>query len=157
MSFGRRLLKVREYLGISQREMAKLIGVSERVYLDYEKEKKKPTYEKLLPLASKGINLHWLLTGEGEMFINNETKGTAEVERNISVPSPIDRELFQRITELIEGYYKAGLLKGVSEEEIIEMVKFLYKKVKPIKDSEEADWRDELNKLGKNYAKIFLT
>ncbi|SMO74869.1 Helix-turn-helix [Balnearium lithotrophicum] len=147
---GERLKYLRKSLGLTQEELAQKLGISMMTLRRYESNKSQPDAEVLTKLLKLfHVNLNWLLTGKGNMFINNE--------HNIPVPSPIDRELFQRITELIEGYYKAGLLNGVPEEEIIEMVKFLYKKVKPIKDREEADWREELNKLGKNYAKIFLT
>lgn len=150
MGFGKRLLKVRETLGMSQREMAKLMGVSERVYLDYEKDKKKPTYEKLLPLSRKKVNLHWLLTGQGEMFAKQEPK-----EKTIST-GLLDRELVQKIFEVLEDYYRQGLLKNVPEEEIMEVVKFVYKRVKPIKEREERRWTEELQKLTDNYVKIFF-
>jgi transcriptional regulator with XRE-family HTH domain len=98
-SFAKRLIRVRESLSLSQREMAKLMKVSERVYLDYEKGRKKPTYEKLLPLAEiHHINLHWLLTGEGSMFVTSPHKEPSkETPTN---QAGIDRELAQMLSML---------------------------------------------------------
>ena len=98
-SFAKRLIRVRESLSLSQKEMAKLMKVSERVYLDYEKGRKKPTYEKLLPLAEiHHINLHWLLTGEGSMFVTSPHKEPSkETPTN---QAGIDRELAQMLSML---------------------------------------------------------
>jgi len=95
-SFAERLVSVREKLSLSQKEMAKLMGVSERIYLDYEKGRKKPTYEKLLPLAEvHHINLHWLLTGEGSMFVKSPQEKETPTNQ-----AGIDRELAQMLSML---------------------------------------------------------
>ena len=95
-SFAERLVSVREKLSLSQKEMAKLMGVSERIYLDYEKGRKKPTYEKLLPLAEvHHINLHWLLTGEGSMFVKSPQEKETPTNQ-----AGIDRELAHMLSML---------------------------------------------------------
>jgi len=150
---GERIKLLRKHLGLTQKEFAKRIGVIDRLVSKWEKGANDPTTKSLLLIAKEfNVNLHWLLTGEGEMFIRKETPSTGVLSSSI-----IDRELFQRITETIEEYYKAGLLKGVPEEEVMEMIKFLYKKIKPLKDREETKWREELQKLSHEYVKIFLT
>jgi len=148
---GIRIKELRKKLGLTQREFGRKIGVMDTVVRRWEKGEFEPTTEKLKAIATEfGINLNWLLLGEGEIFVRKESS-------SLPVAPLIDRELFQRITETIEKHYKAGLLKGVPEEEVMEMIKFLYKKIKPLKDKEEAKWREELQKLSHEYVKIFLT
>ena len=76
ISFGERLEFVRKQLGLSQQEFAQLLGVSLRAYTEYVRNRMTPTYEKLIPLAQKGINLHWLLTGEGSPTLKDLKKKT---------------------------------------------------------------------------------
>ena len=150
---GIRIKELRRKLGLTQREFGRRIGVMDTVVRRWEKGEFEPTTEKLKAIATEfGINLNWLLLGEGEIFVKKESPSSS-----LPATSLIDRELFQRITETIEEYYKAGLLKGVPEEEVMEMIKFLYKKIKPLKDKEETRWREELQKLSHEYVKIFLT
>jgi len=98
-SFAERLISLRKKLSLSQKEMAQFMKVSERIYLDYEKGRKKPTYEKLLPLAKvHHVNLHWLLTGEGSMFVNPPQK--EPVKETPPNQAGIDKELAVMISML---------------------------------------------------------
>jgi len=72
---NKRLKLIRKALGLTQKEMSNMMGVSLRVYQYYEKGEQKPTYEKLVPLVEKfNINGNWLLTGQGEMFLNGSSQ-----------------------------------------------------------------------------------
>jgi len=65
-----RLKFIRQVLGKTQKEMAEILGVSLRAYQMYEEGKRKFPPEKMQLLAKQfQVNLHWLLTGEGEPFI----------------------------------------------------------------------------------------
>ena len=76
---GKRLKTLRETLGITQKELARTLGVSEMTIRRYEANKFQPDAEVLSKLAKAyNINLHWLLTGEGEMFIKREHKTPTE-------------------------------------------------------------------------------
>jgi transcriptional regulator with XRE-family HTH domain len=72
---GKRLKTLRKTLGITQKELARTLGVSEMTIRRYEANRFQPDAEVLSKLAKTyNINLHWLLTGEGEMFIKREHK-----------------------------------------------------------------------------------
>jgi transcriptional regulator with XRE-family HTH domain len=51
INFGKRLAEVRKLRGLSQQELAKMIGVSPRVIAYYEVETKYPPTHLLVPLA----------------------------------------------------------------------------------------------------------
>jgi transcriptional regulator with XRE-family HTH domain len=69
-SFSERLKQVRVALQLTQTEIAESIGVSQQAWTHYEKERRYPYLQQLTQLVLKyNINLNWLLTGEGEMFI----------------------------------------------------------------------------------------
>lgn len=65
-----RLKKIREALGFTQREWASKLNISEVVSISrWENGSRQPNYTILSILANTyNINLHWLLTGHGEMF-----------------------------------------------------------------------------------------
>ena len=66
-----RFKESRKYLNFSQREIGKRIGVTNKAihYLEtQDKNYRKHFIPYLLLLHSEGIDLNWLLTGEGEML-----------------------------------------------------------------------------------------
>ena len=63
------LIILRKYLGFKVSDFAEKLGIQYRTYQSYERGERKPPYELLeLIITQFGINAHWLLTGEGEMF-----------------------------------------------------------------------------------------
>lgn len=61
MTFGERLKGLREQCNISQKELAKLIGVSQAVVSSYECDKSKPKFEHIVPICqSLNISLSTL-------------------------------------------------------------------------------------------------
>ncbi len=77
MMISDRLKAARAALGLSQREIAAKSGVSARGYQGYEDGRSVPGGDALTGLASLGINVNWLLTGDGEMLRaeGNEERG----------------------------------------------------------------------------------
>lgn len=63
-----RMRQVRVVFGVSQPEMAAKLGMTARPYQDYEAGKRLPGGEALQALADIGVNLNWLLTGDGQML-----------------------------------------------------------------------------------------
>lgn len=51
-TFGQRLASLRKNRGLTQTELGKLIGVSQRVMAYYEIETERPPADKLIPLAN---------------------------------------------------------------------------------------------------------
>lgn len=64
---GARLVAVRNHFGHSQGTMATVLGVALPTLKGYERGRSCPSCSTLIVLASMGINLHWLITGIGNM------------------------------------------------------------------------------------------
>ena len=63
------LIILRKYLGFKVSDFAEKLGIQYRTYQSYERGERKPPLELLEQLVYKyGVNMNWLLTGEGEMF-----------------------------------------------------------------------------------------
>jgi transcriptional regulator with XRE-family HTH domain len=69
---NKRIKRIRKELGLSQIEFAQLLGASQSNISKYERDELRPTCDFLLGLNKKlNININWLLTGSGNMFVNN--------------------------------------------------------------------------------------
>lgn len=65
---GERLKQIRNAIGISQTQLAKELGLAQSTYAKYELGGSIPE-SVMCYLAEKGFNLHWLVTGQGPMFL----------------------------------------------------------------------------------------
>ena len=73
MGLGKRLRTVRERLGMTQKEFAKFLNVGIATVQRYEREERIPSGEFLKLLLDKcNVNINWLLTGEGKMFLEEK-------------------------------------------------------------------------------------
>jgi len=68
-TLGFRLTKVLARFGWSQADLARIMGVSPPAAGNYLKGKQQPRAKALAPLGMRGIDINWLLTGQGEMMI----------------------------------------------------------------------------------------
>ena len=68
MTNGERLRLFREKTGYNQSQFAKFLNIPARNWSRYEANLTNPPPEVLVELAKLGLDLHWHLTGEGEMF-----------------------------------------------------------------------------------------
>lgn len=64
---GARLATVRNYFGHSQGTMATVLGIALPTLKGYERGRGSPSCVVLSVLASMGINIHWLVSGIGNM------------------------------------------------------------------------------------------
>ncbi len=62
-----RLRRIRGFLGLSQKEMAKKISISTNAWQGYELGRNEPGSGVIKELVNLGFNANWILTGEGEM------------------------------------------------------------------------------------------
>jgi SOS-response transcriptional repressor LexA len=75
MTVGQRIIKLRKEKKISQKELANLINCSQPNISDYENDKISPSFAALeIIRKSYNINLDWLITGEGEMFLTSNAE-----------------------------------------------------------------------------------
>ena len=98
MCLGKRIKEAREFLGIGQKEFAKKIGIIYQTLSKYERSEIKPTTEILTKLTEiHGININWLLTGNGNMFIEKEKKSNTKANEII--------EAYEKLPEDKQKYY----------------------------------------------------
>jgi transcriptional regulator with XRE-family HTH domain len=67
MEIGQRLRLVRESLNIKQGEFASMLGINQQNLSNYELEKRDIPDDVKVKILQIGVNLNWLLTGQGEM------------------------------------------------------------------------------------------
>jgi transcriptional regulator with XRE-family HTH domain len=100
-NFATRLKLLADKLGLKQHNVYKDLGTSSARVSNVFNSVNNPSYEFLQSFlnAYPGVNANWLLTGEGEMFLNdpNETDSSAQ-----KVPAT---DLRKRV-EKIEGFLK---------------------------------------------------
>lgn len=69
--FGSRLKAWRQSLGWTQKKFALETEIHDVQIKKYETMVSSPSADVLSRIATTGVNLHWLLTGEGEMSVVN--------------------------------------------------------------------------------------
>lgn len=103
MSFQQRLMQIISALGYSKNSFSDLLGYSSNSYIyDYTREDEKfkqPGFEffQKLVQTKKGINIDWLLTGEGEAF---NKKGTAATNNDEAAVNETLKSLSNSIAAL---------------------------------------------------------
>jgi len=102
MNVGQRLRNLREILGLSQDVFAKQLNITQGALSHYEKNRILMSLPVAFSIyAQTKCNIHWLLTGDGDMFIDN-TKNI-NFETNLLCDSTRDnyiKELESKVSEL---------------------------------------------------------
>ncbi len=98
MKISDRLRLVREYFDLTQPSAATKFGIPLGSYKQYEKGPSEPGAGALRGLAEGGVNINWLLTGEGEMLLSDQASNAEKI-----APCQIDTKEFVRILECLEG------------------------------------------------------
>jgi transcriptional regulator with XRE-family HTH domain len=80
-SIGHRIRAWRHALGLTQAAFSERIGVHIGVLKKYEQGLNIPGGEALAAIAKTGVNMNWLLTGEGEMRQETKRLETAPMSR----------------------------------------------------------------------------
>lgn len=71
VDIGNRIKNIRKVVSLSQKEFARKLGVSASTLSELESGKYKPGIELLIKLKNEfNINLHHVIFGEGDIFIN---------------------------------------------------------------------------------------
>ena len=86
---GERIKIIRKINKLNQEKFSELIGLSQSFLSNAEKDRYNLTIEHIIRITNLfGVNAHWLLTGEGEMFYNT-TYGSSQpvINQNIIVDS----------------------------------------------------------------------
>lgn len=76
-----RIRQVRRALGLTQEALARRAGIPKRTLVGYENSEREPGAAALAAIAKTGVNMTWLLTGEGDMFARSSPRESAEDAR----------------------------------------------------------------------------
>jgi transcriptional regulator with XRE-family HTH domain len=126
---GIRLKEIRKQMGIKQNEMAQNLELKASYLCDIEAGKGNPGPDFFKKLASKyNINLHYLLMGTGDMFIQDEiTRKVKPVEFNITDSV----ESIEEIVWLMEkSIYFKSMVIGACNKLLIEEGDIIRKSIK---------------------------
>ncbi|SNZ07705.1 Helix-turn-helix [Persephonella hydrogeniphila] len=125
-SFGCRLKKLLETLGLSQRKFAEEIGVKPPTISEYISGKTNPSPRTLKIIEEKfNVNPEWLREGKGEMFLPQEEK------------KELDEKLLENIIIGLENAEKK-LGKELKPEIKAKLIIYAYKHFKDKKDWDKA-------------------
>ena len=120
-----RLRAIRKKFGLTQKELAARLGVSEMTVFFWEKNKRIPSPKQALICETLGINLDWLKTGSGEMLPTKPGGEKPESPREFALRNGCDEisaTLFERFMGLSEAEKKAfsrTLLQIVSGKDLV--------------------------------------
>ncbi|MBM4399875.1 MAG: helix-turn-helix domain-containing protein [Candidatus Cloacimonetes bacterium] len=100
---GLRLRSVRKALNLSQQDFAESLNINASAISQMETNRIKPSLDTLLLLAKNyKVNLHWLLTGKGQMFEDAVTTTVYKTNNRLE-------ELKKLLTEELNSITKAKL------------------------------------------------
>lgn len=103
-TLGSRLKALRQALGRTQAEMSASSGIPLPTLKKYEGSDREPGAEALAAMARTGVNLHWLLTGQGSMLFGAEPEKAYRVaEPAIGWPQDGAELNVDALTAIIRG------------------------------------------------------
>lgn len=103
-----RLKEIRNSVGLSQKDFGAIMGIAQTSYANYENGRSSIPASLLEALSLKlNLNLNWLITGEGSVYINSDEKNQHNEEHIIGygLPSEINDV---KETPTIKRIKKAG-------------------------------------------------
>ena len=110
----------KDVLEMTQVRFAKATGVHLSAIRKYEGRHSVPSGETLLAIASTGVDLHWLLTGKGDMRApSNNGDSDAKTEA--------DAELVRRLMAI------EGLLSGIQDDKRSAVLEEIFSRVQEAK------------------------
>jgi SOS-response transcriptional repressor LexA/DNA-binding XRE family transcriptional regulator len=108
MNINERFAHIRISTGLKKKQFADSLAINQSVAGDIELGKREPSREVMLKLASVyKVNLNWLLTGEGDMFIVSDRKSISDPPVKKEEKPPLVKDMEALITENIGGRMEA--------------------------------------------------
>ncbi|MCP4153960.1 MAG: helix-turn-helix transcriptional regulator [bacterium] len=132
---GERIKKIREHLGLKQKEFAESMSIQSSYLSEIESGKKNASTETLNKLFDiHNINISYLFTGEGNYFIQKEENGASHQKKTLSqlnAATDLMDELYWylenipvvrfAVIEFFKGYLYEK--RGMVEEEVTKLQK----------------------------------
>ncbi|MFN3599515.1 MAG: helix-turn-helix domain-containing protein [Aquificaceae bacterium] len=117
MSIKNRLKLLMRLLDINLKEFSEKSGIPYRTLQNYTLGLRESTIENLVKIASSfNVNLHWLLTGEGEPFIKRELQLDPRRELIAKLLLNMPDDNLDDIFKILKILEKGSLLKELLEE-----------------------------------------
>jgi SOS-response transcriptional repressor LexA len=108
---GQRLRSVRKALGLSQVEFSATLKVNASAISQMETDRIKPSLETLLLLAkTHKVNLHWLITGSGQMFENTISVTPHKANSRLDALKKLLTEELDSITKAKKDYVSTDVI-----------------------------------------------
>ncbi len=107
---GSRLKLIRQEKKMSQRDFGQLLGIAQTTYANYENDKASVPDDLKRKFAQMGVNLHWLITGEGSMTLDESFGKQNEsliAEKSTTFITPKGKS---EIIRAIDGIYSVPIL-----------------------------------------------
>lgn len=105
MTFSERIKKLRKYLDLSQKDFGEKIGVGTSHVSQWERNLSMPSSKALIGMAHIGVNINWLLTGDGEMMIEDpsslKSEGIFSEKQMKQIEKLIDGKMKERFKKLL--------------------------------------------------------
>lgn len=112
MDVGERLKKAMEYAGFSAYKLNKETKISQSTIGRILKNESEPNRSTLLPISSAlGVDVDWLLTGEGKMVTKKNDSNALALSYS---------EMNVMMVPLVSTYAQAGYLSGFNDPEYLE-------------------------------------
>lgn len=104
---NKRLNEIRTYLGLSQEEFGKRLGVGKSA-ISYLESGKNTLTEQMIKLICKEFNVSyaWLVLGDGTMFSDLDASIMAKIDYIMSGESTTAQKLFKAFAKLDEEDWK---------------------------------------------------
>lgn len=104
---NKRIRELRKALGMSQRDLAERIGLKQNAVSYMEKDGATVTPQNIKAICTQfSVNEHWLSTGEGMMFLENEKKQREFFEIFDELSPVLQDYLIKTSRDLLEAQWK---------------------------------------------------
>lgn len=135
---GQRMAQARKAIGLTQEEFGKAVGGSKPGIQDNEKGKTLPGGKVLFGFVKAGINVNWVLTGEGSMLLTDLGTNAPELVHSAGTSRPWTAAELVALEDVIQGLEKvlseAGRVLPPAKK--AEVIALLYQEIAEIEDAE---------------------
>ena len=133
MSVGIRLRELRKSLKLSQLEFSASLNVTQSAISQIEKNIISPSFDILTKISNTYfINLNWLITGEGSMFLSDQKN--ENLNKSSSLESKEVSELQKKISDLEKEIKAIEFLNNKFEKKNKELSDELIKRLQQVAD-----------------------
>lgn len=120
-SFGQRLARIRKAKGLTQVELGKMIGVSQRIIHHYENKAEYPPAQKIIELAQAlNMSIDGLLGADGSAGEDNFQDIKPALAKKLRQASSLPAHDLKALTTFIDALILKQQVKGEQKEKINE-------------------------------------